>query len=224
MPPPPGADHHRPPLEQPGDRLDLDDLLRLGERAPRGARPTPSCRKAHPFFLAERVGVIVGVAGPDELRRVGERRVLRIDRDHGEQGHDRPVRGQNAPQFLLDQVADHALGSGVQDVQRVRLRSRGGLGLQGQQPHLRPVAVHDDEAVLRGQRRERLRRDPDVAPLYLGGHRVRPPQQRIPAQCTTIGIPSLHPGSERSRNSTQTAIEPAISAFQGNATAVTLPG
>ena len=43
--------------------------------------------------LAQRLGVIVGVAGSDEFRRVGERRVVRIDRDHGEQGYDRPVRG-----------------------------------------------------------------------------------------------------------------------------------
>ena len=58
-----------------------------------------------------------------------------------------------------------------------------GLGLQGQQAHLGSVAVHDDEAVLRGQRGDRLRRDPDVAPLYGGGHRVRTPQQCVPAQC-----------------------------------------
>ena len=182
MPPPPAQTTTDPALEQPGDRLDLDDLLRLGggHHAAPGRAVLPE-RPA--LVLAERVGVRLGVDGADELGRVGERRVVRVDRDHGEDRDHRPVRGEHAPQLLLDEVADHALGSRVQDVQGVGFGSSVGLGLQGQQAHLRSVAVHDDEAVLRGQRCERLRRDPDVAPLYRGGHRVGTPQQCVPAQC-----------------------------------------
>ena len=162
----------------------------------------PSCRNAQPLSFAERVGVLLGVGGPDELGRVGERRVVRVDRDHGEDRHHRPVRGEHAPQLLLNEVADHALRSRVQDVQRVRFGSSVGLGLQGQQAHLGSVAVHDDEAVLRGQRGYRLRRDPDVAPLYGGGHRVRPPQQCVPAQCDHDPHSSLQASvSDRSQRS-----------------------
>ena len=158
----------------------------------------PSCRNAQALSLRERLGVRLGVGGADELRRVGERRVVRIDRDHGEDRHDRPVGRQRAPQLLLDEVADHALGSRVQDVQGVRLGAAVGLGLQGQQAHLRSVAVHDDEVVLRGQRCHRLGRGPDVAPLYRRGHRVRTPQQCIPAQCEHDPHSSLQLGERPS--------------------------
>ncbi len=41
--------------------------------------------------------------------------------------------------LLLDEVADHALGAGVQHVQRVRLGGGERLGLQRQQAYLRPL-------------------------------------------------------------------------------------
>ncbi len=130
----------------------------------------------------QRIGGVLGVDRADELRGTGERRVIRIDHDHGEQGRHLLLRRQQAPQFLLDQVADHALGASVQDIQRVRLGLPVGVGLQRQQAHLRPVAVHDHDAVPGGQRRDRLRRGLDVPPLDLGGHRLVAPQQRIAAQ------------------------------------------
>jgi hypothetical protein len=85
------------------------------------------------------------------------------------------LRRQEAPEFLLDEIADHALGTRVQDVQRVRLRPGVRLGLQRQQAHLRAVAVRDHDAVLGDQRRDRLGRDLDVPALHLGGHRVATP-------------------------------------------------
>jgi hypothetical protein len=118
----------------------------------------------------------------DELRRARECRVIRIDDDHGEQGGHLLLRRQNAPQFLLDQVADHALGARVQDVQRVRLGACVRFGLQRQQAHLRAVAMHDHDAVPGGQRRDRFGGDLDVLPLDLSGHGVTASQQRIAAQ------------------------------------------
>jgi hypothetical protein len=113
---------------------------------------------------------------------MGEGRIPRVYHDHGEQGgHLLPWR-QETPQFLLDEIADHALSARVQNVQRVRLRVGVRFGLQREQAHLRPVPVHDHDAVLGGQRRDRLGRDHDVPPLHLGGHRLTAPQQRIATQ------------------------------------------
>jgi hypothetical protein len=175
------TDDHGPAVKQPADRLDLQDLpwLRRGHHpAPRG-----SVRLECPALGGRQlVGSILGVNRTDELRRMGEGRILRVHHDHGEQcGHLLPRR-QETPQFLLDEIADHALSARVQDVQRVRLRVGVRLGLQRQQAHLRPVAVHDHDAVPGGQRRDRLGRDHDVPPLHLGGHRLTAPQQRIAAQ------------------------------------------
>jgi len=79
---------------------------------------------------------------------------------------------QQASEFLLDQVADHALGARVEHVQRVGLGPRVRLGLERQQADLRPVAVDDNDAVLVGQRRDRPGRDFDIPALDLGGHRI----------------------------------------------------
>jgi hypothetical protein len=82
---------------------------------------------------------------------------------------------QQAPELLLDQVPDHALGAGVEDVKRIRFGTLVGLRLQGEQPYLRPVAVDDHDAVLAGERGDGLSRDPHVAPLHRSGHRFRTP-------------------------------------------------
>jgi hypothetical protein len=175
------ADDHRSAVQQPADRLDLQDAPGLGRR--HHPAPRVTILPERPALLGrQRIGGGLSVDRADELRGTGERRVLRIDHDHGEQGRHLLLRRQQAPQFLLDQVADHALGARVQHVQRVRLGAGVRLGLQRQQAHLRAVTVHDHDAVPGGQRRDRLRRDLDVPPLDLGGHRLAAPQQRVTAQ------------------------------------------
>ena len=181
MPPPPAQMTTAPRSISQEIGCDLQDLARLGGR--HHPPPSGAVLLERPAFLrGQRVGGLLGVDRADELGRAGEGRVIGVHGDHGEQGGHLPVRRQQATQFLLDQVADDALGARVQDVQRVRLGVVVGLGLQRQQAHLRAVAVHDHDAVLGGQRRDRLGRDPDVPALDLGGHGVAPAQQRIAAQ------------------------------------------
>ena len=176
-----GADDDGPAVQQPSDRLDLQDLPGPGRRhhpAPGGA-----VLPEGPALLGgQLVGVVLGVHRPDELGRMGERRVGRVHHDHREQGGHLLSRRQQVPQFLLDQVADHALGARVQHVQRVGLGALVRLGLKGQQADLRAIAVGHHDAVVGGQRRDRAGRDPDVVSLHLGGHRLTAPQQRIAAQ------------------------------------------
>jgi len=118
----------------------------------------------------------------DELGRVLERRVVGVDLDHRQQRRERPVEGDEVAELLLDQVADHPLGLRPQDVEReARLLARGG-GLESEQPDLRAVAVADHELVLRRDRRQRLRRQADVAPLVLRGHRLAALQERVAAE------------------------------------------
>ncbi len=81
-------------------------------------------------------------------------------------------KGSRLPELLLDDVADHALRLGAEDVERVGLDVLVGRSLERQEPDLRPVAVRHDELVVRRDPGQRLRRDPDVGPLVLGGHRL----------------------------------------------------
>jgi len=60
------------------------------------------------------------------------------------------VIGQKARDLLFDQIADHAFGLGVEDVQGVGCCRVVGRTLQGQQPYLRAVAVGDHHIVLLG--------------------------------------------------------------------------
>ena len=63
------------------------------------------------------------VEGADRLGRVGEGRVLGVDRDLREQGHDRHLQlalAQVVVQRLLEHVADLALAHGAADVHRHR--------------------------------------------------------------------------------------------------------
>ena len=70
-----------------------------------------------------------------------EGRVRGIHLDLGQQGRATALRWQQVVQFLFDQVADHAFGLGIQDIQRIGLLRLVGVTLQGQQADLRSVAV-----------------------------------------------------------------------------------
>ena len=95
------------------------------------------------------VGLGLVVDRADELGRVLERGIVRVDLDHRQERRERPLDRQQVAQLLLDHVADHPLGLGAEDVERVRLDGRVRGALEGQQPDLRAVAVGDDELVAR---------------------------------------------------------------------------
>ena len=88
-----------------------------------------------------------------------ERRIVAIDLDHRQDGRERHLEGQQVAEFLLDHVADHALGLRAEHVERIGLVGFVCASLQGQQPDLRAIAVCDDELVARMNRGQRLGRD-----------------------------------------------------------------
>ena len=120
---------------------------------------------ASPGRQAPRLGL--RVHRPDRLARAAEGRVCGIHLDLGQQGRTAASGGQTVGQFLLDQVADHAFGFRIQDIQRIgRIRLAGGALLR-QQADLWPVAVRDHQFVLTGNRRHGRRGDLHVAALVL---------------------------------------------------------
>src|SRR4029079_19173469 len=62
---------------------------------------------------------------------------------------------------------------------------------EGEEAHLRSVAVGNDELMLAPERRQRLRRDPHVLPHILRGHRLTAAQQGVAAQ----GYQDSHEGT-----------------------------
>ncbi len=122
------------------------------------------------------------VDGADELGRIGESRVVRVDLDHREDRRKRPLDRQQVADLLLDEVADHALGLGAEDVKRIGLNVPVRGTLEREQPDLRTVAMGNDELVLAGDPRERGRRNPDIGPLMPGGHRLAPLQEGVAAE------------------------------------------
>ena len=90
---------------------------------------------------------------------------------------------QLVPELLLEDVADHPVGLGPEQVQRVWLDLGVGRALQREQPDLGPVPVRDHELVLERERRERLARGASVDALVLGRQRLPAAEQRVPTKC-----------------------------------------
>ena len=134
------------------------------------------------MLAADGPGLAGRVHRSDRLRRAEERR---IGRGHGDlrQHRDHRPAGQLVSQSLHEQVADHALALGAQDVERIRRDGLVGVGLEREEPDLRPVAVRDDELVVAGEGGEGGGRLEDVAPLGLRLRRLATPQQGVAAQC-----------------------------------------
>ena len=178
----PGADDHAALVEQPAHRAGLEDAQR--RRGRHDPTPGGAVLADRPALLGrEPLRVGLGVHRTDELGRVGERRVGRVDLGHRQHGGERLLERQQVPQLLLDQVADHPLGLGAEDVERVAghvvVRGR----LQREQADLRAVAVGDDELVLDRDRGQRPAGGRDVGPLPLDGHRLASALQGVAAQC-----------------------------------------
>ena len=120
----------------------------------------------------ETLGGLPVIDRPDRLGRVAERGVVAVHLDHRQQRGERLLERQQVAQLLLDDVADHRLGLRAEHVEGVGRDVVVRRGLQRQQPHLRTVAVRDDDLVARGHGGDALGRDPDVGPLVLRGHRL----------------------------------------------------
>ena len=121
--------------------------------------------------------------GTDELGRVGERRVVRVDLGHREHRRERLLERQQVAQLLLDQVADHPLGL------RTRARRTGTPGASSyaaacsaSSPTCGPLPWRDHELVLERERGERLAGGADVGPLALDGHRLAPALQGVASE------------------------------------------
>ena len=115
-----GADDDAPSLDQPLDRPQSDDSLGTGGRDDSPDAVTIGM-EAPALALGQTVGLLAVVDRPDRLRWPVERRVGGVDLDHGQQRGDRGLGRKQVAELLLDQVADHALGLGVQHIQWVRL-------------------------------------------------------------------------------------------------------
>jgi hypothetical protein len=120
---------------------------------------------------------------------VSEGFVLRVDDDlRHDRGHRNvapPLFRKEVRQGLLDHVADEPLALGAADVERHRRRHvLADLVLQEDVPHLRPVAVRDDDLVLArlDHVRQLLARYMDVLHLLLERPALAGLQNRVPAQ------------------------------------------
>ena len=176
------ADDQEARREQQVDAGHLEDALRRRRR--NDPPPGLAVRLDHPAVLGRQpLGLRAGVDGADELRRVAERGIVGRDLGQREHGDDVLLERHDVAEFLLDQVADDALGRGAEDVEGVA-----GLGveagrLQREQPHLRAVAVGDHDVVASaGHRPDGLGRQPDVLTLAGDGHRLPAPGQGVAAQ------------------------------------------
>lgn len=187
------ADHDHASVEQqPKDaQIRNGDRLGRGHDAPPPVAVAPDGPAARPGD-GPRLGFLVEWA--DEFRRVVEGRIAGVDLDLGQERRNRCAVAQRVLQFLFDQIADHSLGSGVEDIQR-----KGDFGpvcglLQGQQADLRAVAVGHHEAVPGPDDPcQRGRGGSGVRPLCCRRHRLPPPEERITAKCRNHQHQSLRP-------------------------------
>ena len=150
----------------------------------------------------ELVGVGTAVLGPDELCRLGEGRIGRVDLDLGDEAQDRSGHTRVAER-LREPVADHALGLRAQHVERVRVRQRPVVGaFERKHPDLGSVAVTDEQIVVLGERREGVRGRPDVAELDAGVGLFVAFEERVAAERDDdahVSRPARRQGPRRSR-------------------------
>ena len=156
-------DHDDAVGDQRADHRCLHDRVRLGARHD----ATPSTVRVglhHPSaLLLELLRPCLVEIGPDELRRLPERGVVRTDageRQDGDDGPFHPTLEEHIPDRDLEQVPDLSLGLGSADVERHRVHLLRRRVLLDQDPaHLGAVAVSDhDLPTVGGDLRDALRR------------------------------------------------------------------
>ena len=151
-----GADHDHALVEQPADGPDLEDALRLRRRddAPPGVAVLLEVPR---LGGRQRVRLVLRVDRPDELGRVVERGISRVDLDHRQERGERGVLRHHVAQLLLEHVADHSLRLGSEHVERVRPPPR------CRPPPAVPAARPADRCRARGRARAARRRQPEPA-------------------------------------------------------------
>ena len=85
-------------------------------------------------------------------------------------------------ELAFDEVADHPLRLGVEDVERERRDVTVRGALQREQADLGPVPVGHRHLVVGRDGREGLARDPHVVALGVDARRLAPPQQGVTAE------------------------------------------
>ena len=167
------------------------------DRCRRGHDPPPmrAIQRDGPSTLARELSrrrLIVDRA--DRLGWMFECGVVPINADRSQQGSD-DAPTEPVLQLLLDHVADHALRLGAQHVEREGTGT-GVCRLQGEQAHLRPVAMGDDELVTLGdQNSQRLRRAAHIGALRHCVHRLTALEEGVAAK--SCHDPHVSPRSSR---------------------------
>ena len=141
----------------------------------------PSGATAQPRSRASRRASSYGVDRPDRLRRPREGGIGGVDDDLRQERRDLPT-GELVPQALLEEVADHALALGAENVERVGADAGVGLALEGEEPDLRAVPVRDDDVVSPGELGHGPHGDADVPLLDRGLGGLTAPEQRVPTE------------------------------------------
>jgi hypothetical protein len=122
------------------------------------------------------------IDGPDEFGWIGKCGVSRINLDHGENSRRRNLSREMVSQFLLNHVADHTLGLGIQHVQGIGFDCRIAGSLESKQADLRPVPVRENELMIGCQGCQCPGCCTDILPLYICRHRLPPFQQGVSTQ------------------------------------------
>ena len=145
---PAGADDDAPGGEEPLDRVQLDDRLRLRRGDDTSEVAPVACDRPAAAF-GELPCFTLGVDGADRFRRAQEGGIVGIDAHLRQQRRRRRA----APELICG-----ALGPGdsrscpcalsAEHVERVRRHVLVGLCLECEEPDLGPVAVRDDELVV----------------------------------------------------------------------------
>lgn len=137
-------------------------------------------------------GIRLAVHRPHELGGILHGRIVGVHFDHRENRGDRFLRRDQVPELLFDEVADHALGLGTEDVERVGGDIVVAGRLQRQQPDLRAVAVRNHQLMVDGHRRKCLACGLHVRPLTLDGHGLTSLLKRISPKCNHDSHTCLH--------------------------------
>ena len=174
------ADDEEAAVDEPPDRAELDDLLRVGRRD--DAPPVVAVGLDDPAALGgERACALLVVDRADELRRIAERGVVGVD-EHARDDRDGVLVIDRVVELELDDVADLAAALGVEHVERIRGAVGVGVLLEREQADLRAVAVRDHEPRRLGDRAEHRRRLAGGAQLVGRGRRLAAPQQGVAAE------------------------------------------
>ena len=108
---------------------------------------SPSGARAPSQFLRDAPGFLRLEQRADGFGWVLKGRILGIDLHPSKEGEDFPA-GKPVGKLLLDEIPDHTLGFGAQNIQRVLEDVGVGCLLKGQKAYLGPVPVGEDHMVL----------------------------------------------------------------------------